>query len=74
MRFMSSELVADRDAESAGKMIKFAQTGKFFRKLPHLGKQQNTSLHRDAPKISPETKNFPKRAFAHTGRFSTAGC
>ncbi len=61
-----------RGAESAGKMIKFAQTGKFFRKLPHLGEQQNTSLRRDTPKISPETENFSKRAFAHTGRFCTS--
>ncbi len=54
-----------RGAESAGKMIKFAQTGKFFRKLPHLGEQQNTSLRRDTLKISPETENFPN-ARLHT--------
>jgi hypothetical protein len=45
-----------RGAESAGKMIKFAQAGKFFRKLPRLEKQQNTSLRLNVPKISPSAR------------------
>ena len=61
-----------RGAESATEMVNFARTGKLFRKLSRLEIQRNTTLGSNAPKISPETKKFPERAFAHTGRFCTS--
>jgi len=50
-----------RSAESAAEKFDFAPPGKFFRKVPRLGKKAKTDLCSDAPKIS-----------LHTGRLCTS--
>ena len=66
------------------KKIKISATGEIFRRVfgslvvpKNFGSCNNSSKNfskrNTFSKISPESENFPERAFPHTGRFSTSG-